>query len=181
MTTTDWLIDIALLAIVLKQLRGDRIDARFILLPLGLCSYFAYSNLKSIPTAGNDLHLSLIFAGIGITLGVLGGFATRVHLKNGAIMAKAGLTAAFLWVLGMGFRMGFQIWSTHGGASTLTRFSVNHDITTVQAWVAALVLMAVCEVVFRMAIILVRSQVIRARSASAPRLVADRAAEDLYV
>ncbi len=62
MTTTDWFIDIALLLIVLRQLREERLTTRTILLPLGMIAWAASNYLTDIPTlkqrrtAGRDLR-----------------------------------------------------------------------------------------------------------------------------
>jgi hypothetical protein len=45
MTTTEWLTDIALLLIVFRQLWEGRVDARFVLFPLGICAFVAHSYL----------------------------------------------------------------------------------------------------------------------------------------
>ena len=45
-----------------------------------------------------------------------------------------------------------------GGAADLARFSANHDITSGEAWTAALVLMALGEVVCRTATLWIRAQ-----------------------
>ena len=95
---------------------------------------------------------------IGAALGIAGGVYTRVRLDGASVLVRAGLVSAVLWVVGMGARMGFQLWSEHGGAGAIERFSVAHQITSDQAWVAALVLMAVTEVVTRMATIVARGQ-----------------------
>jgi hypothetical protein len=157
MTTTDWIIDIALLLVVFRQIRESHIGTTFVLIPLGLVSLTAHRYLHSIPTAGNDLLLIGLLIAIGAALGIGGGLATRVRSDGEHALAKAGGIAVFLWLLGMGSRMAFQIWSEHGGASTLTRFSLAHDITTVQAWVAAFVLMALTEVVVRVGVIVYRA------------------------
>ena len=64
---------------------------------------------------------------------------------------KATVSAAALWVVSMGCRMGFAVWSSYGsGISHITSFSAAHDITGGQAWVTALILMAFGEVVVRL-------------------------------
>jgi hypothetical protein len=83
------------------------------------------------------------------------------------VLVKAGVIAAALWVVGMGARMGFQLWSEHGGAASIARFSVTHQITSGQAWVAAFVLMALTEVVTRMGTIVYRGYLAR-QAAAAP-------------
>jgi hypothetical protein len=174
MTTTEWITDIALLLIVFRQLREGRVDLRFFLLPLGIVAFVAHSYLSSVPTAGNDLVLIAALMGVGAVLGIAGGVYTRIRTVGEDVLIKAGAVSAILWVLGMGARMAFQLWTEHGGgADNVARFSVAHHITSDQAWVAAFVLMALTEVVTRLATIFLRSRTTVARR---PLTVLDRAA-----
>jgi hypothetical protein len=161
MTTTEWLIDIALILVVFRQLREVRVGARFVLLPLALVSWSAYTYLRSVPTAGNDLVLVVLFTLVGIALGAGGGLTTRVRHDGAHALAKAGFVAAVLWLVGMGGRLTFAVWASHGGGETLGRFSIHHDITSGQAWVAALLLMAFAEVAARVGTIVIRAQLSR--------------------
>ncbi|MEY9875827.1 hypothetical protein ABH931_005333 [Streptacidiphilus sp. MAP12-33] len=164
MTLTDWIIDLALLLIVFRQLREERLTARTVLLPLGIVGWVAYSYLHSIPTAGNDAVLVGLFTGIGVTFGLLGGLLTRVRTLDGSVRVKATAGAAALWVLSMGFRLGFAVWSSHtSGETQLAHFSAAHHITSGQAWVAALVLMALSEVVVRLGTIVLRGRLLTGR------------------
>jgi hypothetical protein len=61
----------------------------------------------------------------------------------------------------MGFRFAFAVWSTASGATDVARFSVEHRISTGQAWITALVLMAVAEVLARVAVLQLRRAQIR--------------------
>ncbi|WP_282087798.1 hypothetical protein [Streptomyces tendae] len=160
MTTTEWITDIALVLVVFRQLREDRLDRKTFLIPLAIVAFVAYSYLDSVPTGGNDLVLIGALTAIGAALGVAGGVYTRIRALGGQLMIKAGAVSAILWVLGMGARMGFQVWVEHGGgADDVARFSIAHHITGDQAWVTAFVLMAVTEVVTRVGTIYVRSLV----------------------
>ncbi|CAM5275287.1 hypothetical protein GCM10010329_46300 [Streptomyces spiroverticillatus] len=175
MTTTEWITDIALVLIVFRQLREGRLDAKTFLLPLAIVSYVAYSYLDEIPTAGNDLVLIAALMGAGAVLGVAGGIYTRIRALDGHLLIKAGAVSAVLWIVGMGARMGFQVWVEHGGgADSVARFSAAHQITSGQAWVTAFVLMALTEVVTRVGTIYLRGR--RARAAVRPVPVLDRAA-----
>ncbi|WP_432080890.1 hypothetical protein [Streptomyces sp. WAC 04229] len=166
MTTTEWITDIVLVLVVFRQLREDRLDRKTFLIPLGIVAFVAYSYLDSVPTAGNDLVLIAALTAVGAALGVAGGVYTRIRALDGHLMIKAGAVSAILWVLGMGARMGFQVWAEHGGgADDVARFSVAHHITSDQAWVTAFVMMAVTEVVTRVATIYLRSRA-RARAVS---------------
>ncbi|MDQ0906839.1 hypothetical protein QFZ22_002824 [Streptomyces canus] len=109
MTISDWLIDVALLLVVLRQLREERLTLRTVLLPLALITWAGIAYLHDIPTAGNDLVLIGAFAGTGVALGLAAGSITRVRYADGHIRVKAALGAAALWVVGMGFRLGFGL------------------------------------------------------------------------
>src|SRR3954464_3465500 len=174
MTTTDWITDIALVLIVFRQLREDRLSLKSYLIPLGIVAYVASHYLHSVPTAGNDLLLVGVLVATGATLGIAGGVCTRIRAAGEHLLIKAGAVSALLWVLGMGARMVFQIWVDHGGADDVARFSVTHHITTSEAWVAAFVLMALTEVVTRLATVFIRSRmVVRAqRLPAGPRSAA---------
>lgn len=161
MTTSDWILDIALLLIVLRQVRENRIDRRFWLLPTAIITFVAHKYVHGIPTAGNDLTMVILFVLAGAVLGIAGGLATRLRWDGGHVLVKAGWLAATLWIVGMGSRMAFYLWSDHGGAPAIAHFSRAHDITTAQTWVTAFVLMAFTEVATRLATIMLRAARVR--------------------
>ncbi|MEU9971898.1 hypothetical protein [Streptomyces sp. NPDC051014] len=158
MTTTDWITDIALLLVVFRQLREGRLDVKSYVIPLGIVAFVAHSYLRTVPTAGNDLVLIGALVAVGAALGIAGGVYTRIRKAGTHLFIKAGAVSAALWVLGMGARMGFQLWVDHGGADDVARFSLAHQITTQDAWVAAFVLMALTEVVTRLGTIFLRGR-----------------------
>lgn len=154
MTSTDYIIDIGLVALVLLQVRGRRLSAFTLLMPLVVVAWAISTYLKTIPTAGNDLVLIGVATAAGLVLGALCGVFTSVWRdSSGQLMAKAGLLAALFWVLGVGTRLAFQLYATNGGGLSIEHFMVAHDITNVQAWTAALILMALAEVLARSALI----------------------------
>ncbi|WP_018565265.1 hypothetical protein [Streptomyces sp. PsTaAH-124] len=166
MTTTEWITDIALILIVFRQLREGRLDHKTFLIPLGIVAFVAYSYLDTLPTGGNDLVLIGALMGAGAVLGIAGGIYTRIRTVGEHALIKAGAVSAILWVVGMGARMGFQLWVEHGGgADDVARFSLAHHITSQDAWVTAFVLMAVTEVVTRVATIFLRSRAVTASRA----------------
>ncbi|WP_309142965.1 MULTISPECIES: hypothetical protein [Streptomyces violaceusniger group] len=129
--------------------------------PLGIVAFVAHTYLDGVPTAGNDLVLVGALMGVGAVLGVAGGVCTPGSGHSADTLVKAGAVSVVLWVLGMGARMGFQLWVEHGGgADDVARFSVAHHIAGDQAWVAAFVLMALTEVVTRLATIFLRGRLV---------------------
>jgi hypothetical protein len=160
MTTTEWITDIALVLVVFRQLREGRLDLRSFLVPLGIVAFVAHHYLDSVPTGGNDLVLIGTLVAAGAVLGVAGGAYTRIRVSGEHLLIKAGAVSAVLWVVGMGARMGFQLWTEHGGSDDVARFSLHHHITGGQAWVAAFVLMALTEVVTRLATIALRGRMV---------------------
>ncbi len=158
MTFSDYLIDFTLIGLVLLQVKGRRLTTKALVLPIGIVAYVAYTYLKGIPTAHNDLFLIVGFAAVGATLGGLAGkFTSVTKADDGSIMAKAGFAAAALWILGTGGRLAFQLYANYGGGSSIMHFSAAHGITGAEAWTAALILMALSEVVMRTAVLARRS------------------------
>jgi hypothetical protein len=160
MTLTDYLVDFLLIGLVLLQVRGRRLTLHSFLLPLVLVGWAAVTYLKAVPTGGNDVVLIAGCVAAGATIGALCAAFTSVKWDGSGIpMAKAGAIAAVLWVVGVGTRLAFQLYATHGGGPAIERFSVAHHITGNTAWTAALVLMAISEVVARSGVLLLRSHV----------------------
>jgi hypothetical protein len=160
MNTTEWITDIILVLVVFRQLREGRLDAKTFVIPLAIVAFVAYSYLDTIPTGGNDLVLIGTLVAVGAALGIAGGVYTRIRVSGEHLLIKAGVVSAALWVLGMGSRMVFQLWTQHGGGDDVARFSITHHITSDQAWVAAFVLMALTEVVTRLATIYLRGRMV---------------------
>ena len=154
MSITDYLINGLLVALVFRQVRSRRLSVKAILLPLVIVAGFGLSYLHGLPTSGANLVVVLIGVGAGALLGTGAGLLTRTFRgPDGNVWAKAGGAAAVLWVLGVGSRMAFELWVTHGGQAAVSRFSAAHGITSANAWVDGLVLMALVEVVCRTAVL----------------------------
>ena len=58
----------------------------------------------------------------------------------------------------MGSRFAFLVWITHGGSPTIAHFSAQNSITSGAAWTAALLGMAVFEVLGRSLTMALRRQ-----------------------
>jgi hypothetical protein len=159
MTFSDYLLDTVLVLLVVRQIRESRLDLRATLLPIGLVVGIGGSYLHGVPTNGNDLVLVAALTGVGVALGLISALTTRVRSDGGRYpLVKAGWVAAGAWIAGMGSRFAFAVWAAHGGAPELGRFSVEHHITSSEAWTAALVLMALGEVLTRTLVLVVRGQ-----------------------
>ena len=157
MSISDYLVNAVLVLLVIRQIRGSKLDLVNLVLPLAITAVVGFQYLRSIPTAGNDLVLIGVLLSVGVLLGVGAAAATRLRIgPDGVPFAKAGVVAAVLWVVGIGFRMAFSFGAGHGAGPAIERFSVQHSITGNQAWVAALVLMALGEVVSRMLVLRIR-------------------------
>lgn len=158
MTIFDYLLNIGLVALVVLQMRGRRLDRRGLLLPLGLVAWAASQYLHGIPTAGNDGLLVATGVLAGLALGVASARLTCLGVdSDGVPVARATVAAAAPWVLGIGGRMGFSLFMQHGGAPTVIRFSQAHHLTGA-GWVTGMVLMAFVEVVSRTLILWARSR-----------------------
>jgi hypothetical protein len=158
MTTSDYVINAVLVLVVLRQARERQLDLRGLLVPLVMVFFVARQYVHSLPTAGNDLVLIGILASVGLTLGVLSGFATHVRAGGaGGALARVGWLAAILLVGGICARMVFAFALNHSAEPTIRGFSISHQIGAA-AWPVALVFMAVCEVVARLVIVQLRGR-----------------------
>jgi len=157
MTLTDYIVDLALIAVVIRQMRTRELSLRSMILPIWLVAIAAFSYLRPVPVSAHNVVLVGILVAAGVALGVLSGMATRVwRTSDGALFARAGLLAAFFWVAGMTARFAFAVYATHWGQGAVTQFSIEHGITGAHMWPVALVLMALGEVLARVAVLQLR-------------------------
>ena len=125
--------------------------------------------LHSVPAGGSDLVLEGVCVTAGAVMGALGGLATRLRLDaDGRPLGRAGVVAASMWIGGVGARLAFAVAAGNGAGPAIARFSVAHHITGSAAWVAALVMMALADVLTRLAVIYLRGR----RLAAAPAVAA---------
>jgi hypothetical protein len=157
MTFSDYLVDTLLVLLVLRQTRESRFDRKALLLPLAIVAVVAHSYLKTIPTGSHDLALIAGLTGIGLVFGLVSALATRVRVEGGVALVQARWVAAGIWVMSMGSRFAFAVWASHGGGPSLMRFSIAHHLQAT-VWTAALVLMALAEVVTRTLVLFLRAQ-----------------------
>ncbi len=164
MTTTDYLIDSALVLLVLLQIKERSLSTKDLVRPLIIVGVAVVNYLHGIPTAGNDLVLIGVLAVVGLSIGVASGHTVKMRPgRDGGVLARAGWASAFFWVLGMGSRFAFAVWIAHGGASAVGQFSADHAITSGAAWTAALLAMAVFEVCGRTLVLATRRHLIEQR------------------
>lgn len=167
MTIYDYLLNAALLLVVVRQIRGRRLSGAALYVPIAITAYAAFQYLHTIPTAGNDLVLVVAGAGIGVVLGTLCGLFTLVSLaSDGVPFARATGAAAALWIVGIGSRIVFSLWAQHGGGPALAHFSVVHSLSPA-AWVTGFVLMAILEAAARTTVLVIRGRRVSALPAGA--------------
>jgi hypothetical protein len=158
MTFTDYLINAIFLVVVLRQARERRLDARSIVAPMALVVFVATHYVHTIPTGGSDLALVITLTLIGLSLGILCGYATHVRADaDGTRFARVGPLAATLLLAGISARLVFVFALEHGAGPAIRDFSIVHHISAA-AWPLALVSMALCEVTARLVIVQVRGQ-----------------------
>jgi hypothetical protein len=157
MTTSDYLIDATLVLLVLLQIKERELTTKTLIRPLIILGIAVASYLHGIPTAGNDLVLAAVLAITGGAIGVASGVTVIMRGgSDGSVLARAGWASAMFWVLGMGSRFAFAVWSSHGGQSSIAHFSASHSITSAEAWTVALLAMAVFEVCGRTLVMVAR-------------------------
>jgi hypothetical protein len=169
-TTSAYIVNAFLVLLVVRQIREHRMDLRGLAGPVLAVGAAAVFFLHSVPAGGNDLLLELACVTAGVVMGCLSGLFTHLRRdRDGQVLGRAGWVSAGLWVTGVGARMAFVFAATHGLGPAIGRFSAAHHITSAQAWAAALVMMALADVLTRLVIIYLRG---RRLTASAPAPVA---------
>ena len=168
MTITDYLINAVFVLVVLRQAWERQLNARSFVAPLIVVFYVAHLYIHSIPTAGNDLMLVAALTLVGLTLGVLGGFATHVRLgEDGLPLARVGWIAGALLIAGISARMVFVFAVNNGAEPAIRSFSIAHQIGAA-AWPLALVAMALVEVTARLVTVQLRGRGLANAVSSAP-------------
>jgi hypothetical protein len=168
MTTTDYLIDSALVLLVLLQVKERPLTTQALLRPVLIVAVAVANYLHGIPTAGNDLVLLAVLALTGLSIGIASGQTVMMQRgRGGEVLVRAGWRSGFFWVLGMGSRLAFAVWISHGAAPTIARFSADHAITSGAAWTAALLAMAVFEVLGRSLLLAARRHELQQRMPAA--------------
>ena len=150
MSGSDYVINLLLVASVLRQLRGRRLTWLGLGWPLALVVWAAFTYLHATSTDGNNAALIVLGAVVGTLLGALCGRLSRVYSDpQHRIMVRATGPAALLWVIGTGCRFAFALYAEHGGFPAIEAFDTAHRITSTQTWATCLILMALAEVLAR--------------------------------
>ena len=164
-----YLINALLVLLVVRQIREHQLDARALAVPVLAVAGATVMFLHAVPGGGSDLALDLACVSAGAAMGAIGGLATRLRLgADGRPLGQAGILAASMWIGGVGARLAFAIAAGNGAGPAIAQFSVAHQITGSVAWVAALVLMALADVLTRLVVIYVRGRRLAAAGPAAP-------------
>ncbi len=169
MNTNMYVINAILVLMVVRQVREHQLDLRALAVPALAVGCAAVFFLHSVPGGGNDIALELICVSAGAVMGAVGGLATR--LRRGADsrpLGRAGWLAASMWIGGVGARMAFAFAATHGAGPAIARFSMAHRVTGSDAWVAALVMMALADVLTRLVVVYLRGRRLAAGPSATP-------------
>ena len=171
MSINMYVINAILILMVVRQIREHPLDLRSMAAPVIAVGAAAVLLLRSVPAGGNDIALEAACVLAGACMGAIGGSATRLRLDaGGRPLGRAGWLAASMWVGGVGARLAFAVAATYGAGPGIARFSMAHHITGSAAWVAALVMMALADVLTRLVVIYLRGH----RLATGPAAAAAR-------
>ena len=152
MTTSEYVLNIALLAYILLANVGTRaLTWRRMALPIVAVVVAGYAFLRDMPTVGNDVRLELAGLTAGAVLGVVAALLVRVRRTTDGLVMTAGIGFAALWVVVIVGRMLFAYGADHWFGRQIGQFSMTHQITGAGAWTAAFILMALAMVVTRVA------------------------------
>jgi len=154
-----YLINALLVLLVVRQIREHQLGLRALAVPVLAVAAAAVMFLHAVPGGGSDIALDLLGVSAGAAMGAAGGRATRLRLgADGRPLGRAGTLAAGMWIAGVAARMVFYFAATHGAGPAIAAFSIAHHITGPAAWTAALVMMALADVLTRLAVVWIRGR-----------------------
>ena len=167
MNINMYVINAVLILMVIRQIREHPLDLRSLAAPVLAVGCAAVLFLHSVPGGGSDIALELACVLAGAIMGAVGGLTTHLRLgADGRPLGRAGALAAGMWVGGVGARLAFAVAASNGAGPAIARFSIAHHITGSAAWVAALVMMALADVLTRLVVIYLRGHRLAAESAA---------------
>lgn len=167
MNINMYVINAVLILMVIRQIREHPLDLQSLAVPVLAVGCAAVLFLHSVPGGGNDIVLEMACVLVGAVMGTVGGLATHLRLDaDGRPLGRAGALAASMWVGGVGARLAFAVAASNGAGPAIARFSIGHHITGSAAWVAALVMMALADVLARLVVIYLRGRRLAAGSAA---------------
>lgn len=162
----DWVVSLALILLVVRQIRGRRLTVAGLLWPVALVGWAGYTYLSQVPDHRSDRTFVVVLAMIGLALGAACALLTSVYARETVVMARASGTAAALWVVGMASRLAFGIAVLHGGAVLVSRLNGQLGLHAFSTWATALIVMALAEVVARTAVLALKYRRVSLASAS---------------
>jgi len=159
MNINVYVINAILILLVLRQVREHPLDLRSLGVPVLAVGIAAVLFLHSVPLGGRDIALELACVSAGALMGAIGGLTTHLRLDaDGRPLGRAGWIAAGMWVGGVGARLAFAVAVSYGAGPAIKSFSLANHITGSAAWVAALIMMAMADVLSRLVIIYLRGR-----------------------
>ena len=166
MNINMYVINAILVLMVVRQIREHPLDLRALAVPVLAVGAAAVMFLHSVPGGGNDIALELARrAGRrGHGRGRRPGHPAAPRRRRPAAGPGGRCWRPACGSPGWGRRLAFAFAATHGAGPAIARFSIAHHITGSAAWVAALVMMALADVLTRLAVIYLRGR----RLAAAP-------------
>jgi hypothetical protein len=168
MNINVYVINAVLILLVIRQVREHPLDLRSMGVPVLAVGIAAVLFLHSVPFGGNDMALELACVSAGALMGAIGGLTTHLRLgADGRPLGRAGWIAACMWIGGLGARLAFAVADSYGAGPAIKSFSIANHITGSAAWIAALVMMALADVLTRLVIIYLRGRRLAAGAAAA--------------
>ena len=166
-----YLINALLVLMVIRQVREHSLDLRALAVPLLAVAAAAVMFLHWYLPAGTTSRWSCSACRLARPWARRAAWPPAcAAAPTAARPACACALAASMWVAGTGARMAFAFAATHGAGPAIRRFTIAHHITGSAAWVAALVMMALADVLTRLVVVWLRGRRLAAVPA-APALI----------
>jgi hypothetical protein len=163
MSASIWIINLAVLAVVLQADLGHRKITRFRLTrPIAIAAIIAIFWIRGVAWSGTGLWVEAAGICAGIVLGLAAAALMRVYTEaDGRPYSYAWIPYALLWVAVVGTRLWFGYAANHTFPVQLGTWMFTHQLTT-SALIDAFIFLALAMVLTRTASLAVRSRALRA-------------------